>query len=328
MKIIIAIVASNNANYENFKYVWLKNILKVKKDPYLSQIYDFYFLYSDSKGENKNVMYSDNGIQNTLYVDFYDNQDQETFPSISHSIFSRTIKFFNYMIKELNIVESVLKYKEDGLFFVRTNISTVFDFKLMMKWFENKPKIDFFGGSFNGYYQGLYTTFSGTNLIFSFDVMMYLNNNKNRVNMTFLLEDEAISHLIITELSVFIINVKRIDFIEMEEVQVTPDYVWPATPKSIIYHKASIGDENIFTFRFKTFNRENDIIVMNHVVNELWKEGFRLNNLVESVSKLYIPELPITDEGPLYGELYSKRPFKILNLDLTESNELILKIEK
>jgi hypothetical protein len=328
MKIIIAIVASNNSNYEEFKNVWLKNILQVKKDPYLSQVYDFYFLYSDSNGESKKIMFNEVGApKKTLYIDFYDKQDQEQFESISHSIFSRTINFFNYIISDLNLIEHQLKYKEDGLFFIRTNISTVFDFKLMLKWFENKPKSNFFGGSFNGFYNGLLTTVSGTNLIFSFDVMMYLTFNKHKVNMKFYLEDEAISQLIIQELHVFIINVKRLDFIEMKAVQVRPDYLWPATPNSIIYHKTQIGDENIFTFRFKTFNRNNDVIVMNYIVNELWKEDFRLNNLVKSVSKLYKPELYISEEAPLYGELYSKRPFKIFNLEPEESNELILKIE-
>lgn len=329
MKIIVGIVASDNANYEEFKKVWVKNISYVKNDPILSNIFDFYFLYSDSKGQSKKITYKD--TQQVLYVDFYDKEDQ--FENVTHSLFARTMAFFGYMIQTFKLVEDAeySKHRDDGLFFVRTNLSTVFDFKLMAKWFENKPKLNFFGGSFNGFYNGLYTTLSGTNLIFSIDVMMYLFFNREKVDMRVYLEDEAISQLIIQQLNVFIINVKRLDFIEMEEVHIPPDHVWPATPNSIVYHKTKIGDEEVFTFRFKTFNRNNDVIVMNRVVNELWKDDYRLNNMVQIVSNMYEPSLPFSEEAPTYGELYSKNPFKILNLDFSEplgfDNMLTLKIE-
>jgi hypothetical protein len=328
MKIIIGIVASDNENYTEFKKVWVKNISQVKKDTYLSQIFDFYFLYSEAK-ESKKIMYTD--TQQVLYVDFYDKE--EKFETVSHGLLARTMKFFNYIIGTLNLTNdtSYLKHKEDGLFFVRTNLSTVFDFNFMEKWFIDKPKTNFFGGSFNGFYNGLYTTMSGTNLIFSLDTMMYLTFNKEKIDMSVYLEDEAISQLIISNLNIFIINVKRLDFIEMEEVHVSPDHVWPVTPNSIIYHKAEIGDTDIFSFRFKTFNRDNDVIVMNRVVDELWKDkdNYNLNNIVQIVSKMYDPPLPLSTEAPTYGKLYSKRPFRIFNLDFSETvhNELPLKIE-
>ena len=328
MKIIVGIVASDNENYTEFKKVWVKNISRVKNDPYLSHIFDFYFLYSEAK-ESKKIMYKD--TQEVLYVDFYDKE--EKYESVSHSLLARTMKFFNYIIGTLNLMNdtSYLKYKEDGLFFVRTNLSTVFDFNLMEKWFIDKPKTNFFGGSFNGYYNGLYTMISGINLIFSLDTMMYLTFNKEKIDMSVYLEDEAISQLIIHNLNIFIINVKRLDFIEMEEVHIPPNYIWPATPNSIVYHKTEIGDTDIFSFRFKTFNRDNDVIVMNRVVDELWKDkdNHNLNDIVQIVSKMYDPPLQLSEEGPTYGKLYSKRPFRIFNLDLSEtvSNEWTLKIE-
>jgi hypothetical protein len=325
MKIIVGIVASDNENYTEFKKVWVKNISQVKKDPYLSQIFDFYFLYSEAK-DSKKIMYKD--TQQVLYVDFYDKEDQ--FETVSHGIFARTITFFNYMINVFGLIDdtSYLKHREDGLFFVRTNLSTVFDFNFMEKWFIDKPKTNFFGGSFNGFYNGLYTTMSGTNLIFSLDTMMYLTFNKEKIDMSVYLEDEAISQLIINNLNIFIINVKRLDFIEMEEVHVSPDHVWPVTPNSIIYHKAEIGDTDIFSFRFKTFNRDNDVIVMNCIVDELWKDNNNLNDIVQKVSKMYDPPLPLSTEAPTYGKLYSNRPFRIFNLDFSEQeNEWSLKIE-
>lgn len=331
MKIIVGIVASDNENYDEFKKAWVKNIAQVKKDTYLSSLFDFYFLYSDSKGTSKKIMYKE--TEQVLYIDYYDKQDQ--FPSVTHSIFSRTISFFTHVINDLNLTHdpTYLRHKSEGLFFLRTNLSTMFDFKLMAKWFQNKPKTNFFGGSFNGFYNGLYTTVSGTNLIFSMDTMMYLTLNKDKVDMRVYLEDEAISQLIIRDLDVLIINVKRLDFIEMEEVRIPledgNEHIWPATPNSIIYHKTTIGDEDVFTFRFKTFNRENDVIVTHFVVNELWKDDYRLNNLVKKVSELYDPPIPLSEEAPTYGELYSKTPFKILNLDLNNipNHELSIKIE-
>lgn len=332
MKIIIGIVASDNENYVEFKKAWVKNISCVKRDPKLANLFDFYFLYSDANGASKQIMYKD--TKQILYTDFYDKRDTTEFESVTHSLFSRTIAFFDYMMKILKLDEdeSYNMHKNSGLFFVRTNLSTVFDFKLMAKWFEDKPKTNFFGGSFNGFYNGLYTTISGTNLIFSLDVMIFLTLNKDMVDMKVMLEDEAISQLIIHKLNIFLINVKRLDFIEMEEVRLPPDHVWPATPNSVVYHKTKIGDEDVFTFRFKTFNRDNDVIVMNFVIDELWKEDFKLNNTVNKVSNLYEPPLPLSEEGPTYGELYSKRPFRIFNLDFSLDfndalRDSILKIE-
>lgn len=327
MKIIVGIVASDNENYTEFKKVWVKNIAQVKKDPYLSQLFDFYFLYSDSNGGSQKVMYKD--TQELLYVDFYDKEDK--FESVSHGIFARTVTFFNYMINIFGLTDdsSYLQRKDDGLFFVRTNLSTVFDFKLMREWFVDKPKTNFFGGSFNGFYNGIHTSISGTNLIFSLDTMMYLTFNKDKIDMSIYLEDEAISQLIINHLNIFIINVKRLDFIEMEEIHIPPDHIWPATPNSIIYHKAEIGDDEIFSFRFKTFNRDNDVIVMNRVVDELWKDDYNLSNMVKNVSNMFEPPLPLSSEAPTYGKLYSNRPFRIFNLNFSEpvQNELTLKIE-
>jgi hypothetical protein len=329
MKIVIGIVASDNQNYLEFKKAWVYNISRVKKDPYLSNIFDFYFLYSDSKELSKQIKYKE--TNQLLYTDFYHNVDTSEFESVTHSIFARTISFFDYMIKvfKLDEDEHYSRHKEDGLFFIRTNLSTAFDLKLMLRWFETKPKTNFFGGSFNGFYNGLYTTISGTNLIFSLDIMMFLTANEDKVDMRVMLEDEAISHLIIHQLNVFIINVKRLDFIEMEEVRLPPNHVWPVTPNSIIYHKAKIGDEEIFTFRFKTFNRDNDVIIMNYVVNQLWCDDYKLNTLLKNVSNAYEPPLPINEEGPTYGELYSKNPFKIFHLDFSKPDEqnLTLKIE-
>lgn len=311
MKIIVGIIASDNDSYKDFKNIWVKNILKVKSDAYLSKLFDFYFLYSDSTCESKTNICTKTG--KVLYVDFYDNNDK--FEKVTLSLFARTMSFFNYMIESLNLYDEdiCLKYKNEGLYFLRTNLSTLFDFKLLAKWFEDKPRMNLLAGSFNGYYNNIYTTFSGTNIIMTYNIMKYVFFNKEKAKLDYLLEDEAISELIIKNLDVFIINIKRLDFIEMEEIDVNGT-IWPATPNSIIYHKTIKGDRDIFTFRFKTFNRTNDINVMNYIVNELWKDNYDLNKTVDNISKFHLPELPIVEEGPKYGELFSKRCFKIINL--------------
>ena len=68
---------------------------------------------------------------------------------------------------------------------------------------------------------------------------------------------------------------------------------------------------------------------MNFVVNELWKDDYSLNNLVDKVSKLYDPNLPFSEEGPTYGELYSKNPFKIINLNFNEplENDVYIRLQ-
>lgn len=311
MKIIVGIIASDNDSYKDFKNIWIKNILKVKKDAYLSKLFDFYFLYSDATCESKINICTETG--DILYVDFYDNNDK--FEKVTLSLFARTMSFFNYMIESLNLFDEniCLKYKNEGLYFLRTNLSTLFDFKLITKWFEDKPRINLLAGSFNGYYNNIYTTFSGTNMIMTYDIMKYVFLHKEKAKLEYLLEDEAISSVIVQNCDVFIINIKRLDFIEMEEVDVN-DTIWPATPNSIIYHKTTKGDTDIFTFRFKTFNRRNDINVMNYIVNELWKDDYNLNQIVNNISKFYSPELPIVEEGPKYRELFSNKCFKILNL--------------
>lgn len=312
MKIIISIIAS--ADYTKFKDTWVKYIKYINNNVILSEIFDFYFLYSDKNGKSCQVSL-DNKL---LYTDFYDNDDipssyTEHNRNITKSILNRTGVFYKYIKNILNLddTNSYLNYKNKGLYFIRTNLSTLFDLNKLYKWIQDKPKVSFFGGSFNGFYNNLYTTISGTNMIFSLDVMIYISYKYNTLDLSHYLEDEAISQLIIQNLKVFLINIKRLDFIEMDAI-VLKDYTWPVTPNSIIYHKTIIGDENVFSFRFKTFNREHDITVMNSIIECMTFNDF---NLTEFVNKTSINHnLQISEESPTYGKLFSENTFKIINL--------------
>jgi hypothetical protein len=316
MKIIISIIASDNLNYTEFKNVWIKHIMYIKNNHVLSKIFDFYFLYSDKNGKSCQVSL-DNKL---LYTDFYDNNNipndyNEINRNITKSILTRTGSFYIYIrhLLKLDDNNEYVKHKNKGLYFIRTNLSTLFDFDKLYKWIENKPKISFFSGSFNGFYNNLYTTISGTNMVFSLDVMIYISLNYKNLDLSIYLEDEAISQLIIQNLKVFLINIKRLDFIEMEQV-ILKDYTWPKTPNSIIYHKTMIGDQNIFSYRFKTFDRVHDINVMNSIIDDMIKSesNFDLNKFVNETSLKY--NLIISEEAPSYGKLFSENTFKIINL--------------
>lgn len=316
MKIIVSIIASDNLNYNKFKDVWVKHIIQIKNNPVLKDVFDFYFLYSDKNGNSSAVSYKE--TSQILYTNFYDKNDisneyTNNNKNITKSILIRTGAFYKYIkhILKLDNNDEYIKQKNNGLYFIRTNLSTLFDFNKLYKWIQNKPKVSFFSGSFNGFYNNLYTTISGTNMVFSLDVMIYISLNYDKLDLSVYLEDEAISQLVIQNLNVFLINIKRLDFIEMDEV-VLKDYTWPATPNSIVYHKTTIGDSDIFSFRFKTFNREHDINVMNKLVEEMSLTNFDLNKFVNEISSNY--KLQISEEAPTYGKLYSENTFKIINL--------------
>jgi hypothetical protein len=233
-------------------------------------------------------------------------------------VLNKILDFYEYIRNKLNLNDNnSYNYNtlEDTTYILRTNLSSLFDFVKMYNYLLDKPKKNFFAGTINGFYNNIYTTISGMNSILSLDTMMYSIDNADNIReylKVLKYEDDTMSNYIIRNLNVFLINIKRLDFIEMEEV-VLPTHVWPATPKSIIYQKCNINDQGIFSFRFKTFNRTNDIEVMNMLNDNILKDGFDLNNFVNFMSKScnYL----INTESETYGELFSKKPFKIINLN-------------
>jgi len=311
MKIIFGIIASDDEIYSEFKNVWIKAIVAFKKTN-LHNLIDFYFLYSDKDKISKTISFVDTKQQ--LYVDFYDKDINE---SVTKTILNRTVAFFNH-IKDsykLNCQENYDRYKDDGLFFVRTNLSTMFNFNMLIDWFKDKPKTAFFGGSLNGFYNGFYSTFSGTNLVFTLDIMLHLYYNKHRIEIDKYFEDEAISQRVLYDFDLNVINMKRIDFIEMEKVVIEElNHVWPATPNSVIYHKTKIGDNHVFCFRFKTFNRQNDINAMKLIVDKMFDDNanFNLTTFIDDYCNAYNPPLSKREEAADYGTLYSEKPFKII----------------
>ncbi len=319
MKVIVAIIASKDPIYNQFKDIWVKCINYIKTTNFN---YEFYFLYSDKITDESedNINYSLDSYPNyTNYYYKYHHKVYETeLMKAQMEMLNKTLNFYEYIKNKLNLNDNNhYNYNtlEDTTYILRTNLSSLFNFEKLYNYLLDKPKKNFFAGTINGFYNNIYTTISGMNSILSLDTMMYSIDNADNIREYLKIlkyEDDTMSNYIIRNLNVFLINIKRLDFIEMEEV-VLPTHTWPATPKSIIYQKCNIGDQDILSFRFKTFNRTNDIEVMNKLNDNILKDNFNLNNFVDFMSKScgYL----INTESETYGELFSKKPFKIINLN-------------
>jgi hypothetical protein len=315
MKVIVAIIASKDPVYNQFKETWVKCINHIKTT---NLNYEFYFIYSEEVKDN--ISYSLDIYPNytNYYYKYHDKPFETELMRREVIVLNKILDFYEYIRKKLNLDDNnSYNYNtlEDTTYILRTNLSSLFDFVKMYNYLLDKPKKNFFAGTINGFYNNIYTTISGMNSILSLDTMMYSIDNADNIReylKVLKYEDDTMSNYIIQNLNVFLINIKRLDFIEMEEV-ILPTHVWPATPKSIIYQKCNIKDQDIFSFRFKTFNRINDIEVMNMLNDNILKDGFNLNNFVDFMSKScgYL----INTESETYGELFSKKPFKIINLN-------------
>jgi len=312
MKVIVGIIASKDPIYNLFKDVWIKCINYIKSQD-KSINYDFYFIYSEEIKSESDNLYTLDIYKN--YVDYYYKYKPFETDNIKREVIvlNKIIDFYKYITIKLNLGDNdnyIYNTDSNTTYILRTNLSSCFDFEMLYTYLLDKPKKNFFAGTINGYYNNIYTTISGMNSILSLDLIMYcVNNHSNIMDYLNVLkyEDDTISNFIIKNLNVYLINIKRLDFIEMEKV-ILPTHVWPATPRSIIYQKCQKSDHLLFSFRFKTFNRTNDIEIMN-ILNDNIIKGFNLSDFVILMSKSY--GYLINTESEEYGDLYSENPFKI-----------------
>lgn len=298
MKLIVSLVASNSEIFDQFKAIWVNYIIKIK-ELYPNLDISFYFLYSEVNVRKDNIISHFTQDKKLLYCDFYDEDiigENDRIRYISKSMFKRTLVFFNYL-KDNNLLN-------DNTYVLRTNLTTLFDFNKLMNWLSNKPRNLFIGGSFNGGYKDIYTSLSGTNMIMSYDIINYLTDVPyNIAYLNEFSEDEIMSSLIIQYLSVYIINIKRLDLIEMNAI---PNLNIPYIKPTVSYHKCHINDESIFSFRFCTYNRIIDIDCMNILANEI---NGTIKSYVSKIIDKY--KFDLTTETPEYGELFSENTFKI-----------------
>ena len=298
MKIVFGILASYGENYDKFKELWIKNISRFNKEDI-----NFYFIYNEKVDKDINILdFCDNYIvemENSHYNFYYKYDEKMT---LMDSMLYRSISLMEY-IKTKNI--------ECDLF-IRTNLSTLFDLNAFLTWSNMIPKTKLFAGTVIDKFNSIYTCISGTNMIFTRDIVEFLVSNKD-----FILsekevhgDDQRISNIIIENLDVCVLLVKRFDLIELIYKEIH-------YPKSIVLQ--SCDDlRNVFCYRFKTLNRETDIQNMIYFSDLINKNGkISLNDEIERLKN-------IGYNGPYLQnreyDLYTHKCFKIVVTNETLSH--------
>jgi hypothetical protein len=239
MKTIVGVLASHNDIYDKFKKLWIKNIKSL--DDQTKKNFSFYFIYG---GESEYVK-DDELDWVDLYYDF-----QETIPNMLR----KSCKFFEYINQKYTGTEEYVV--------LRTNLSTLFNFSKMNNWVDNLPKRMFFGGSLIDGYSGSLSRISGTNMVFTKDILKILIDNQDRFiyNEN---EDVVLSSIILLNLYSMLTlkTIKRLDFLQ----------------DHIMYHRCSTETDlnDLFCYRFKSDNRETDVNNMDIVMKEWNLEKFK-----------------------------------------------------
>ena len=198
-------------------------------------------------------------------------------PDSIDTMLDKTHLFMNWALQNL-----------DFDYLLRTNLSTLFDFGRVLKWIGESgiPKSEFIGGSWIGGGQMI----SGTNMLMSRDIVEYIAHTP--------LEKFPRTHLGDIELckmglqhARYTINIKRIDFISTNN------------KNTILYHKCRPSDRDIFCFRFKTNQRNYDVILMNLLYTHFHTLGLDHNNFIET----RVNDFHITSEYEHVGDHYSNR---------------------
>jgi hypothetical protein len=213
---------------------------------------DVYFLYCHRLDKSYDILQIDKHI-----YDFFCNDD-ETF----QNILKKTVVFFQYICQT------------EFDFLIRSNASTLFEFNKLFYWMHNKPNKLFFAGTYNIYRRNdNILLLSGTNLTFSKDTVCLIASNMN-VNMyNEEIDDVAIS-LFMSKYDVIRDNIKRLDFTD-----------------TIIYNRCKKYDPDIFCFRFKSSNRQEDISIMYNVLNILYIPNYSLISFIKKTKKKVIEQL-------------------------------------
>jgi hypothetical protein len=158
-------------------------------------------------------------------------------------------------------------------YFIRTNLSTLFNLDILIQWIQNLPKYNLIAGTPIDHLNSIYTEISGTNIILSRDLTFFLSLNKEKLLNESVLrgDDQRISSLIIENLNVNLLLVKRVDFIELSYYDKNGKEQYK--PPSIVFQNCS-DIYNLFCYRFKTKNRENDIKYMKMLLQHMYTEHF------------------------------------------------------
>jgi hypothetical protein len=260
------------------------------------------------------------------YYEFYDNYD-DNFDGQDirqRRILKKTLNFFKY-IKESET-------NETDLFIIRTNLSTFVDIPKFIEWMSNlKNYKALFGGPIIDSYEEYYTQLSGTFLVLSRNIVdeilineqilwttLEINkkNNTLRYNTREPLylksypEDDTLLSLIIRSSKtknigwikkneIDLVGIPRLDFIEVESLKLD---------SCIVYSKCDPNKESIFLYRFKTKNRDNDIIQMKDLLENIYIDDYNIIEYVNSISSKL--NIKIILDKSVYSNVFNK-PFKI-----------------
>jgi hypothetical protein len=241
-KVIVGVLASHGDVYDAFKQVWLKNIAYTQYEPYNCKvIYKFFFIYG---GDSEKI------LENENHTDLY-----YAYPETIPNMLRKTLRFFEHVKNTI--------FANENVFVLRTNLSTLFDFKLYSQWIDNVPSF-FFGGSIIDGFHGKMTTFSGTNMIMSLDVMNFIVKHQDRFTYN-QNEDIELSAMVMFNIGCNIKAMKRIDFVI----------------NRIIYHKCKLYAEDVCCYRFKSNNRKKDIENMDNILSCL-KTNVNIKRFIQS----------------------------------------------
>ncbi len=272
-KVVFGILASTNEHYSKFIDIWIDNITRFKRGPYANLI-DFYFIYNEP--DTSKSLIPDN-MEHPMYYHYYSKYNENY--SMMDSFLNRTVCLLDYL------------QSTPFDYFIRTNLSTLFQLDMVIQWIQKLPKYNIIAGTPIDELKYIYTYMSGTNIILSHDLVEFVLLNREYLLDEKVLhgDDQRISSLIIENLNVNLLLVKRLDFIE---ITYNNDYM----PPSIVFQSCYYSD-NLFCYRFKTKNRENDIKYMKMLQKQFYLENFNSLQFVRSI---------VNDPTTPYQKIYTQ----------------------
>jgi hypothetical protein len=271
-KIVFGILASTNEHYSKFIEIWIENIKKFKSSK-SSSLIDFYFIYAEPHQSEFSMSpeYDVCNPEQPLYYNYYSKYNEND--SMMDSFLNRTICLLDHL--QLTPFD----------YFIRTNLSTLFHLDILIQKIQTLPEYNLIAGPPIDKLNSIHTHISGTNILLSRDLVDFLLLNKECLLDESVLhgDDQRISSLIIENLNVNLLLIKRLDFIEMNYDG--DKYI----PPSIIFQNC-YDINNLFCYRFKTTNRENDIKYMKMLQQHMYLENF--NPLQFVMSLVNDPDAP------------------------------------
>jgi len=185
-KAVILIFASNDLNiYKNLRKIW-------KKYMYLDPSIKVFFVYGKTSEEDK--------------IEDFDNNSDIYFPNIQESV------NLQKTVEAMDKIHNEITYE----YFIRTNLSTFWDFKKLHNRLIHLPKSNFYSG-IKGFCSEIEFV-SGTDIIITPDLVEAILKNKHLIDYN-ITDDVSLALLLNKNLKVPIINYPgRFDIISIHSI--------------------------------------------------------------------------------------------------------------